>query len=63
MRFVFIFLVLAALTGCENHSVSSFFAQTASIENNIDTAGMTILSRFKTPDGYERAVLDSNSFG
>jgi hypothetical protein len=67
MRFVFIFLVLAALTGCENHSVSSFFAQNSSkatdLESHLDTLGVTIKTRFKAPDGYERAVLDSNSFG
>lgn len=67
MRFVFIFLVLAALTGCENHSVSSFFAQTPAFENQltskIDTAGNTILQRFKVPDGFDRMVLDSTSFG
>jgi len=67
MRFVFIFLVLAALTGCENHSVSSFFGQISPSENQlsnrIDTAGMTISKRFNVPDGYERVALDSTSFG
>lgn len=67
MRFVFIFLVLAAWIGCENHSVSSFLVQTTSaetaIESQLDTAGMTIKTRFNTPKGFERAQLDSNSFG
>jgi hypothetical protein len=67
MRLLFIFLLLAALIGCENNSVSSFLVQTTSTEtvtkSQIDSIGMTIQSRFRTPEGFERAQLDSNSFG
>ena len=67
MRFVFIFLVLAALTGCENRSVSSFFAQDSSndfkITSELDTAGMTLSTRFLCSEGFTRTAIDSNSFG
>ena len=67
MRFVLIFNALITLTGCESRSVNSFLVQTTRTEtaivSQIDTTGMTIHSRFRTPEGFERAILDSNSFG